>query len=52
MTATRELPVAVLTSYSRDHKAMRDLPPNIPLIHLGATLDQDLAEVITGSGLT
>lgn len=51
MTATRELPVAVLTSYSRDHKAMRHLPSDIPLIRLGASLDNDLVEVITGSGL-
>ena len=51
MTATQELPIALLTSYPRDHKAMRHLPPDIPLIRLGATLDHDLVEVISGSGL-
>ncbi|MCK5365706.1 MAG: Hpt domain-containing protein [Gammaproteobacteria bacterium] len=51
ITATEKLPVAVLTSFSRDHQELQKLPSEALMIHLGDTFDDDLAEIIIGLGL-
>lgn len=51
ITATRGLPVAVLTSLSKGHQELSQMPPEVPVIRLGNSFDEDLAEVITGFGL-
>ncbi len=51
ITATQGLPVAVLTSFPKDHQELCQIPPTVPVIRLGDTFDEDLAEVITGLGL-
>jgi CheY-like chemotaxis protein/HPt (histidine-containing phosphotransfer) domain-containing protein len=51
MTATEGVPVAVLTSFSKDHQELRRLPSEVPVIRLGDTFDADLADIITEFGL-
>jgi CheY-like chemotaxis protein/HPt (histidine-containing phosphotransfer) domain-containing protein len=51
ITATEKLPVAVLTSFSKDHQELQNLPIEAPVIRLGETFDDDLAEIIIGLGL-
>ncbi len=51
ISATENLPIAVLTSFSKDHQELRNLPPGAPVIRLGDTFDDDLAEIIIGLGL-
>ena len=51
MTATEGLPVAVLTSFSRDHQELRRLPPEVPVIRLSDSFEADLAEIVAGAGL-
>jgi hypothetical protein len=51
MTATEGLPVAVLTSFSRDHQELRRLPPEVPVIRLSDSFEADLAEIVTRVGL-
>jgi len=51
ISATENLPVAVLTSFSKDHQELQNLPPGAPVIRLGDTFDDDLAEIIIGLGL-
>ncbi len=50
ITATRELPVAVLTSFSIDHQELNQIPSDVPVIRLGESFDKDLTKVITGFG--
>lgn len=49
--ATEKLPVVVLTSFAKDHQELQSLPPGAPVIRLGETFDDDLAEIIIGLGL-
>lgn len=51
MTATQGLPVAVMTSFSKDHPELLRLPPQVPVIRLGDSFEADLAEIVTGVGL-
>ncbi len=51
MTATEGLPVAVLTSFSRDHQELRRLPSQVPVIRLSGCFEEDLAEIVTSVGL-
>ena len=47
MVVTKDLPMAVLTSFSKDHPELRNLPSGVPIISLDKTFDEDLADVIT-----
>ncbi len=51
MSATEDLPSAVLTSFSKEHQQLKNLPPEVPVISLGRALSENLAEVISGFGL-
>ena len=51
MTATEGVPVAVLTSFSKDHQELQKLPDGAPVIRLGDNFDDDLADIITQYGL-
>ncbi len=47
MAVTQELPMAVLTSFDKDHPELRRLPPEVAVISLDKAFEEDLAEVIT-----
>ena len=51
MTVTEDLPIAVLTSFSKDHPELRKLPPDVAVISLDKNLEEDLAEVIANFSL-
>jgi CheY-like chemotaxis protein len=46
MTATESLPSAVLTSFSKEHHELQNLPAEASVIRLGDALGEDLARVI------
>ena len=46
MTITARTPLAVLTSFSMDHREFSHLPPETAIIRLDDHLNEDLAEVI------
>lgn len=47
MSATADVPVGVLTSFSLDHAALRDLPEGISIVRLGKQhFDGDMAEFL------
>ncbi len=47
MAVTEDLPMAVLTSFSKDHPELQHLPPEVAVISLDKAFEEDLAEVIT-----
>jgi hypothetical protein len=47
MAVTQELPMAVLTSFDKDHPELRRLPSKVAVIRLDKAFEEDLAEVIT-----
>jgi len=47
MTVTEDLPIAVLTSFEKDHPELKQLPADVAVISLDKTFEEDLAEVIT-----
>ena len=47
MAVTEDLPMAVLTSFDKNHPELRKLPSQVAVIRLDKTLEEDLAEVIT-----
>lgn len=47
MRETRALTVAVVTSFGSGHAELADLPADIPVVRLGETLADDLAQVLT-----
>lgn len=47
MTVTEDLPIAVLTSFEKDHPELRQLPSDVAVIRLDKTFEEDLAGVIT-----
>lgn len=51
MAVTEELPVAVLTSFDKDHPELRQLPPDVAVIRLDKAFEEDLAEVISNFSL-
>ncbi len=51
MTVTKDLPMAVLTSFEKDHPELRQLPSEVAVISLDKTFEEDLAEVITNFSL-
>lgn len=52
ISGTRDLPVAVLTSFSAGHPSLEGLPPGVPLIRKGATFGDDLAEAFSKLKIT
>lgn len=52
MPATRNLPVAVLTSFSWGHPSLQDLPSRVPLIRKGPNFGDDLAEALSRLHIT
>jgi CheY-like chemotaxis protein len=46
MPATRDVKVAVLTSYGWGHASLQDLPARVPIIRKGASFGDDLAEAL------
>lgn len=52
MPATRNLPVALLTSFSWGHSSLQDLPPRVPLIRKGPSFGDDLAEALARLNIT
>jgi|TARA_R110002072_G_scaffold19100_3_gene71088 CheY-like chemotaxis protein/HPt (histidine-containing phosphotransfer) domain-containing protein len=51
MDSTKKLNVAVLTSYARAHPSLRTLPPDVPILRLGKTLDDELATLLHDCGI-
>ncbi len=47
MAVTEDLPIAVLTSFEKDHSELRQLPSDVAVIRLNKTFEEDLAGVIT-----
>ena len=43
MTETRNIPVALITSFEKDHESLRHLPDSVPIIQKGQTFGDDLA---------
>ena len=46
IAATRHLPIALLTSFARNHPTLHDLPEDVPLLRLGEALRDDLGEAL------
>ncbi len=46
MAVTEDLPLAVLTSFDKDHPELRQLPSEVVIISLDKTFEDDLAVVI------
>ncbi|MHA1570088.1 MAG: Hpt domain-containing protein, partial [Alphaproteobacteria bacterium] len=42
MTETRNIPVALITSFEKDHESLRHLPDSVPIIQKGKTFGDDL----------
>jgi len=40
-----------ITSFSKDHRELQNLPPGAPVIRLGQPFDDGLAEIVIGLGL-
>jgi len=52
MPTTRDLPVAVLTSYSWGHPSLENLPSRVPIIRKGPNFGDDLAEAFSRLHIT
>jgi len=52
MPTTRDLPVAVLTSYSWGHPSLENLPSRVPIIRKGPNFGDDLAEAFARLHIT
>lgn len=52
MPTTRNLPVAILTSFNWGHPSLQDLPPRVPIIRKGARFGDDLAEALARLNIT
>lgn len=46
MAVTENLPISILTSFSKDHQELKRLPAKVPVIRMGNSFDEDLAETI------
>ena len=46
MTETRNIPVALITSFDKDHESLRHLPDSVPIIKKGQSFGDDLAEAL------
>jgi PleD family two-component response regulator len=52
MAPTRNLPFAILTSYSWGHPSLEGLPPRAPIIRKGPQFGEDLAEALSRLHIT
>jgi len=52
MPTTRDLPVAILTSYSWGHPSLENLPSRVPIIRKGPNFGDDLAEAFARLRIT
>ncbi len=52
MPSTRDLKVAMLTSYSWGHPSLHDLPARVPVIRKGSSFGDDLAEALARLQIT
>ena len=52
MPKTRDLPVAILTSFSWGHPSLDNLPSRVPIIRKGPTFGDDLAEAFSRLRIT
>jgi CheY-like chemotaxis protein len=52
MPATRQMPVAILTSFQAGHHSLEGLPQGVPLIRKGSTFGDDLAEAFSKLKIT
>lgn len=46
MTETRNIPVALITSFEKDHESLRHLPDSVPIIQKGQNFGDDLADAL------
>jgi CheY-like chemotaxis protein len=46
MTETRNIPVALITSFEKDHESLRHLPDSVPIIQKGQNFGDDLAAAL------
>jgi CheY-like chemotaxis protein/HPt (histidine-containing phosphotransfer) domain-containing protein len=51
MTTTRDIPFVLLTSFTRSHPELKDLPETSALIHHDRDLDAEVSSVLESSGL-
>ena len=51
MPATRNMPVALITSFPRDHESLKLLPDNVPVIQKGPNFGEDLVEALDNAFL-
>ncbi|MGO1119601.1 Hpt domain-containing protein [Rhodovibrionaceae bacterium A322] len=51
MDSTKNLNVAILTSYARAHPYLRNLPTDVPILRLGKNLDDELATLLHDCGI-
>ena len=51
MPATRDIPIAIITSEARDHDSLRDLPASVPTLGKGDRFSDDVAEAFTELGM-
>lgn len=47
MTETRNTPVALITSFDRDHDSLKHLPDSVPVIRKGQKFGDDLSEALS-----
>ena len=52
MPATRDMPIAILTSYSWGHPSLENLPARVPIISKGPQFGADLAEALSRLNIT
>lgn len=52
ISGTKDLPVAILTSFSAGHPSLEGLPAGVPLIRKGSTFGDDLAEAFSKLKIT
>lgn len=51
MPSTRNIPMALLTSYDRNHAKLKDLPEEVATMHKGSRFSDDLADTLEKFGL-
>jgi CheY-like chemotaxis protein len=52
MPVTKGIPVVLFTSYDREHKSLKGLPADVPIVKKGGSFSDDLADALFASGLT
>lgn len=52
MPTTKDIPIAILTSYSWGHPSLENLPARVPIIRKGPQFGEDLAEALSRLHIT